>query len=295
MFVLLATVTSVQAEDEQGVEFRLLTYNVHALFKAIAKDAPRDRIPTIGWLANRYDVVLFQEDFEYSKLLAKQMAGSVRIAGNGMGWDARRVAAKVLIAPVAIFIPYFWPPYGDGITTFVDGRFALGESHREPFSECHGWFGANGDCWARKGFLRVRMELPHGGEIDVYNTHLESGPSDVSAVVRSIQLDQIAEAIERDSMGRAVIVGGDFNLARIRLGDRSVKDHYLKRLSLHDSGAGPELPFWRERDFVLFRDGDWTKLTVLASGEAQEFVNRGRALSDHPALFVRFRAEPIRP
>jgi endonuclease/exonuclease/phosphatase family metal-dependent hydrolase len=200
-----------------------------------------------------------------------------------------------LIAPVAIFIPYFWPPYGDGITTFVDERFMLGETHREPYSRCHGWFGENGDCWARKGFLRVRMQLSSGGEIDIYNTHLESGPSDESAEVRGLQLDQLAEAIERDSSGRAVIVGGDFNLARIRLKDRPLKDRFGKRLGLRDSGAGPELPFWRERDFVLFRDGGATRLTVLASGEAQEFVNRGRALSDHPALYVNFRAEVIQP
>jgi hypothetical protein len=70
-----------------------------------------------------------------------------------------------------------------------------------------------------------------------------------------------------------------------------MKLRFRERLGLEDSGAGAELPFWRERDFVLFRSGAGTNLSVEESGEAVEFVSRGRALSDHPALYVRFRVE----
>jgi hypothetical protein len=109
-----------------------------------------------------------------------------------------------------------------------------------------------------KGYLRIRIETPSGATIDVYNTHLESGPSDESTVVRGKQLQSLAEAIERTSRGGAVIVAGDCNLAYIRPGDRKVFKKFRKRLGMSDSGAGPETPFWRERDFILYRSGSET-------------------------------------
>ena len=278
-----------------GTTFTLLNYNVHGLFRMAAKDDPRDRMPTIGWLANQYQVILFQEDFEYHHILAEQLEDSVGYRGNGMGWDPRRVAVKAFLSPVAIFLPHFSPPYGDGVSTFAEKPFELSDVVREPYAECNGWFGENGDCWARKGFLRVRLRVPGGGEIDVYNTHLEAGPSERSVAVRSGQLDELAEAIERLSAERAVIVSGDFNVSFIRPGDRDMKLAFRERLGLTDSGAGPELPFWRERDFIVYRSGPRTRLSVEDAGEATEFVARHRALSDHAALFVRFRAEEVSP
>jgi len=289
-FWVHASAISVAAESRAD-DFKLLTYNVHGLFDWIAKDHPRDRMPTIGWLANHYNVILFQEDFEYSNTLASQMSGTVGFRGNGMGWDPRLVAVKVLTFPFAIFIPHFSPPYGAGLSTFAEEEFAPGEVVREAYDDCHGWVGANGDCWARKGFLRVRLHLPAGGVVDVYNTHLEAGETDPSIEARRAQLAQLAEAIERLSADRPVIVAGDFNLASIRTADRSLKNEFAERLGLEDTGAGSELPFWRDRDSVLYRSGANRELAVVGAGEAKEFVNRKRALSDHPALWVEFRLE----
>ena len=126
------------AAEPPGDDFKLLTYNVHGLFDWIAKDHPRDRMPTIGWLANHYNVILFQEDFEYSNTLASQMSGTVGFRGNGMGWDPRLVAVKVLTFPFAIFIPHFSPPYGAGLSTFAEEEFAPGEVVREAYDDCHG-------------------------------------------------------------------------------------------------------------------------------------------------------------
>lgn len=278
-----------------GSTFSLLSYNVHGLFPLAAKDDPRDRMPTIGWLANPYQVILFQEDFEYHHVLAEQLEDSIGYRGNGMGWDPRRLLAKAFLAPVAIFLPHFSPPYGDGVTTWAEKEFAPSDVAREPYSVCHGWFGANGDCWARKGFLRVRIHPPGGGEIDVYNTHLEAGPTERSMEVRRIQLDALAEGIERLSPDRAVIVSGDLNLAFIRPTDRDMILGFRERLGLKDSGAGPQIPIWRERGHVLYRSGTTTRLTTEDSGEALEFVSRERTLSDHPAFRVTFRVEQVAP
>ncbi|MBW2494546.1 MAG: endonuclease/exonuclease/phosphatase family protein [Deltaproteobacteria bacterium] len=277
-----------------GTEISVLSYNVHGLFPLVAKDDPRDRMPTIGWLANRYDVAIFQEDFEYHDVIREQMTGAVGARGNGMGWDPRRVAVKLLISPVSIFLPHFSPPYGAGISIFVRESLAIpGDVDREPFNLCRGWFGSTGDCWAAKGFQRVGIRTPDGAEVDIYNTHLEAGASNYATEIRGQQLDLLARAIEARPKSRAVIVAGDFNTAFNRPGDRDTLVGFRRRLELRDSGAGPELSYWRERDYILHRDGTETALHVEQAGEAQEFVIRDRALSDHPAIYARFRITPL--
>jgi hypothetical protein len=279
--------------SESGTELSVLSYNIHGLFPLIAKDDPRDRMPTIGWLANRYEVAMFQEDFEYHHVIRDQMPGTVGVRGNGMGWDPRRVFAKLLISPVSIFLPHFSPPYGAGLSIFVRESLAIADDiDREPNGLCRGWFGANGDCWARKGYQRVGIRTPEGAEVDLYNTHLEAGGSHYAAEIRGQQLDILARAIEARPKTRAVIIGADFNTAFNRVGDRDNIMGFRHRLELRDSGAGPEVGNWRERDYILYRDGTATALHVEQAGEGLEFVQRDRALSDHPAIYARIRITP---
>ena len=83
------------------------------------------------------------------------------------------------------------------------------------------------------------------------------------------------------------------NLGYIRPGDRGALAQFRELLGLSDTGAGPETPFWRERDFILYRSGGDTILAVEDSGEALEFTSAGRSLSDHPALFARFDVDYV--
>jgi hypothetical protein len=296
LILLMSIIAGAETPEESRTSddwLTLLSFNVHGIFRMIAKDDPRDRMPTIAWLADHYDIVLFQEDFEYHEILAENLPESDDEEGNGMGWDPRRVLAKAVSFPFAVFVPHFSPPYGSGISTFVRTPFATGISDREAYGLCHGWFGANGDCWSSKGWLRVRVRTPNGAEIDVYNTHLEAGPSATSIAVRRSQLDILADAIETDSADRPVIVAGDFNASFGRPGDRETLMGFRDRLGLRDSGAGPELPNWLERDYILYSHSEDYALVIEEHGEASEFVSRNRALSDHPALYIRFRAKPI--
>ncbi|HXV36650.1 MAG TPA: endonuclease/exonuclease/phosphatase family protein [Myxococcota bacterium] len=290
---LLAAVPALGADEgAAGTQLKVLSYNIHGLFPLAAKDDPRDRMPTIAWLANRYDIAMFQEDFEYHEVIRNQMPGSIGFRGNGMGWDPRRVFAKLLVAPVSIFLPHFSFPYGAGISIFAKESLAQSDDFdREAFEHCHGWLGSNGDCWARKGFQRIGIRTAEGAELDLYNTHLESGTSERSARIRREQLELLARAIEARPAARALIVAGDFNVEFNRSSDRETILNFRRRLQLGDTGAGPELPYWRERDYILFRAGRETQLRVERAGEAREFVDRDRALSDHPALFAEFRAE----
>lgn len=276
-----------------GHPLAILSYNVHGLFRLAAKDAPAHRSRTIGWLANRYDVVLLQEDFEYHQAIAGQFRNRAIIRGRGMRLDPRLLAARILLFPAWLLIPHFSPPYGDGLTVILDDGLAVRqEIVRERFDTCAGWLGDNKDCWASKGFVMTPARLPSGAVIHLYNTHLESGGTPSDQAARRRQLDTLAGAIERLSAGQAVIVAGDLNCAFNRPGDGEMLMAFRARVGLADTGAGPDLSGWRERDYILYRSGLETTLDVDAAGEALEFVNEDRALSDHPAVFAVVRVAP---
>jgi Endonuclease/Exonuclease/phosphatase family len=276
-----------------ATDLSLLSYNVHGLFRLAAKDNPRDRMPTIGWLANKYAIVLLQEDFEYPDVISKQIQHSAAHRGNGVGWDPRLLLLKLALWPFTLPIPHFSIPYGSGLVTYLPRAMDVGAAAtRDPYDDCAGWFGSSYDCWARKGYLRVRLRTPDGAEVDVYNTHIEAGSSRRSVRSRRRNFDTLAAAIDELSAGRAVVVGGDFNVDYSRPEDRDTLTAFRSRLNLADSGAGPQLPVWREHDFILFRSAGSATISVEDAGEATEFVSGARALSDHPALYARFRVLP---
>jgi hypothetical protein len=279
-----------------GAVVSVLSYNVIGLARPFAGENPAARSAAIGWLAHTYDVVLLQEDFEHQRRIARQLSGYTVMRGNGMGWDPRRVAMKTLLFPVRLMVPHFSPPYGAGLTTFVERkRLTTSAVRRRRYHRCSGWVGSNLDCWAAKGFLRVRVGLDGGAAVDVYNTHLDAGSDKRSQAARRTQLAELAADIETHSRDRAVIVAGDLNCAYGRAGDWDLLMDFRARVGLADSGAGPVLPRWRERDHILYRSGRTAALAVTSAGEAVEFVNGDRALSDHPAVFARFRAVAPKP
>jgi endonuclease/exonuclease/phosphatase family metal-dependent hydrolase len=292
--LLLAAFLAGGREARAENELAVLSYNVRGLPPLIAQDRPRSRAKAIGSLASAYDVVLFQEDFEYHSVLRKRMEGSVGVAGNGAVFDVRRLAGRILLAPVTVFLRHFSVPYGAGLSTFVKSHLTQPDGvRRAPYNVCDGWFGNSFDCWASKGYLRVRIGTPAGGLVDVYSTHLDAGQNRRSIKTRRRQLHMLAAAIEEHSRDRAVILGGDLNLAVDHPRDQRLLDEFRDRLGLHDSGAGPELPIWSRRDYILYRSGAGADLSVAHAGEALEFVAGSQALSDHPAVYARFRVSAM--
>jgi Endonuclease/Exonuclease/phosphatase family len=292
--VLLCMPSQSLAETRSGGSFTLLSYNVRGLPRGLS--FPRRRFAAIGRLANAYDVVLNQEVFGATAKLAGQMNGKRAFAGPGLRGDPGRIALKAVLLPFTFFIPDFWPPFGSGLYTFVDQRLldggGLADVERKAYHECYGIVGSDSDCFARKGYLRVGIEAAAGVEVDVYNTHLDAGNDEGSRDARWLQLRELACAIDARASARPVIVAGDLNIGYARKGDRQALAAFREHLGLADSGAGPEDRHWRERDYVLYRDGGAARLIVERSGEQRDFVRDGHALSDHPALFAQFRVEP---
>ena len=142
-----------QAQAPQLQEFvDVLSYNIHGLFALAAKDNPRDRMPSIGWLSRPYEIVLYQEDFEYNSELARQLEHHAGFVGNGAAvGDGRRIIAKIVSWPFTILIPRFSPPYGSGVSTFVSDNIDVYGSNSDHYDDCLGWFDARANCWSANG------------------------------------------------------------------------------------------------------------------------------------------------
>lgn len=70
--------------------------------------------------------------------------------------------------------------------------------------------------FARKGMMHARLEV-RGAEVDVINTHLQSGRSRGAVAVRVAQIEQLRRfAEEVGSASRPLVVCGDFNVDALR-------------------------------------------------------------------------------
>lgn len=254
---LLALVFAAAAARADHVELDVLTYNIHGLPSWIAGDDPPARIPQLLAKAEGYDVVLLQEDFFHQGVV-----------------DAHKRH------------PHLWRGQRSGLTV-LSGFDAVGDAIATPYGVCNGWISAANDCLADKGFLHVRLRLPDGSELDVWNTHLDAGRSDADRDVRASQLAILAAAIETTSAGRAVLVGGDFNLEWDDPADRALLEAFAKRLGLHVAAQTSADGWESHLDYVLVRDG--TDVCMAGGGEKDpSFVDAGgEPLSDHPAIRAR--------
>lgn len=274
-------VAAEPTHNGSGVELRVLTYNTHGLASWIAGDRPGRRFPRIGRLFNRYDLVLVQEDFAHHSRLREVVTHPIVERGNGRSG----------------FLGWLCPSCGAGLTTLV-GLPAprLIDSHSEAYDACSGWFLAGNDCWAEKGFLRVAVELPNGARLDVVNTHLDAGRSKRDRAARRRQLDRLTRRLLSAGDGRALVVGGDFNLDWDVPGDRGLLLAFQRALGLRDTRARPANGSpWEAIDYLMVRSGPEARIEVLEAGMAEEFTHKDRPLSDHPALRVRLLVSPAEP
>ena len=265
------------AAAQQPGQLSVLTYNVHGLPSWVAGDSPTTRMPLVSELINAYDIALIQEDFFHPELLRQSAKHAVVAEGNISRFSSARVFGFLK---------------GSGLTSFVDfPRDQIATIVPEPYATCSGWIAAGNDCWATKGLLIVRLRIAPDSELDVVQTHLDAGRSLEDRKVRARQLDQLRAKLMNFSTDRALIVAGDLNLRRDDLDDVALVAEFADFLELEDTGArGGEQ--WSPLDYILYRSGKGLGLEVMEAGEALEFAFEGEPLSDHPALFTRFRLSP---
>lgn len=256
-----------------AVVLTVLSYNVHGLDSWLVDDDPVARMPQISERLDRYDVALVQESWSYFDLLASCATQPVRERGNGP-------------SPAALF--------QTGLVSFA--RPPLLAVSRGSLGACSGWLTGANDCFADKGYLRLRLRLDNGLALDFWNLHLDAGSGDDDRRAREIQLGHLAERVKELSGDRALVIAGDFNLPAARPEDHTLLERFVQALELVDTGAraAPDGRFAAEQiDYILYRDGPGVALEPVETGEAREFSDGAVPLSDHPALFARFQVVPV--
>jgi endonuclease/exonuclease/phosphatase family metal-dependent hydrolase len=162
-----------------------------------------------------------------------------------------------------------------------------------PFDACSGWLLGANDCLATKGFQLARLRHPAGPEIHVVNTHLDAGAGVDDRDARRRQLERLGDELSRRADGTPLIIAGDMNLDAGQPEDAALLETFKSALSLRDSGARAESGSgFLVLDYILFRGGPEWQLDVLEAGQDPTFFAEGQHLSDHPALFARFRISP---
>jgi endonuclease/exonuclease/phosphatase family metal-dependent hydrolase len=272
---LLIVALLLAASPAAGDEFTVLSYNTHGLHSWVAGDDPATRFPIIGERSNAYDVALIQEDFSHHDALRRGARQPIVERGNPSRFGR-------------------WCPIcsGSGLTILSRfGREDLVELAARAYRDCAGWIGRANDCLATKGFQRMRIRLPGGGELDFVNTHLDAGRSPADREARRSQLDLLRSSIEAEVAAGALILAGDLNLDAADPEDVALRDAFTSALELSNSGARGTRR-WPILDYVFYRSGGGVELEVLEAGEDADFVHGSAPLSDHPAIFARFRTRP---
>jgi hypothetical protein len=281
----LALLAAAQAACNSG-ELLALSYNVAGLPQGLSSSNPERNMPLIAPRLNAYDIVLVQESWKtpdpnpfapsrvYHEILeaASQHAFRSVPKPNPFGSDPARPTAQL----------------SDGLNRFSD--FPFDEEVRIPWSSCFGVVDAGSDCLAQKGFSVARTFFGGDAGVDVYNLHGEAGSSPDDVRIRGEHMTELAAFVNEFSAGRAVIVGGDFNLHTDRAPDSEVFETLLRATGLTDVCAALDCPEPGRIDKFLFRSG--TDVIVEPRSlrfELAEFASdEGEPLSDHDALAVRF-------
>lgn len=281
-----ATVAACTPLPIASGEFLALTYNVAGLPEPLSGSHPAVNTSMISPLLNPYDVVVVQESWQtpdpnplaplrgYHELLvvdATHPYKSVPLP-QPLGGDPARPTAFL----------------ADGLAVFSRMPFT-GVKH-DPWDTC--WQSA-ADCLARKGFMVARTTFAPGVTIDVYTLHLEAGGDPEDEVVREQNVTELVALINSYSLGRPLIVGGDFNLHTDEEPDSTTFQRLLTETGLSDVCAALSCPEPGRIDKFLFRSAAGITITPLSwQFEAATFVDpMGDPLSDHDPLAVRFRWE----
>ena len=269
---LLIIALLLAASPASGDDFTVLSYNTHGLSAWIAGDDPATRFPIIGEKSNAYDVALLQEDFAHHAALRRGARQPTVERGNPSRFGR-------------------WCPVcsGSGLTLLSRwGRENLIELVNRAYGHCSGWIGGANDCLASKGFQRIRMRLPGGAALDFVNTHLDAGPGAEAREARRRQLELLRRSIEAEVAGGPLVLAGDLNLDAANPEDVALRDAFTGALGLANSGARGS-SHWPTLDYIFYRSGGGLELEVVEVGEDTSFVHEGAPLSDHPAIFARFR------
>ena len=272
--------------------FVALSYNVAGLPAGLSSSEPEVNSRLISPLLNDYDLVLLQENW----------ADSPPVPTFDLYWDDITGAATHPHRSTPATNPLGANPFrpsallADGLNRL--SRLPFGPVNRKIWSRCNGITDGASDCLAMKGFSVARTEPVPGVPIDVYNLHAEAGGGPEDEAARAVGMRELASYIDTYSKGRAVIVGGDFNLHTGVPGvDRRVFERLLVNTGLADVCSVVTCADPGVIDKFLFRSSAAVRVTPTSHDFETDVFQRadGEPLSDHDPLAVGFEWEALLP
>lgn len=277
-------------DDDSGFFFRsgtfsALTYNVAGLPEGISSSHPSRFTQVISPRLNTYDLVLVQESWLEPDPYPAELFG-LHLYHQVLAADADH-PFKSEPQPIPLNQDPERPSalVSDGLNRF--SRFPFEPVIRQRWEECDN---SAADCLSLKGFSAARTEIADGVTIDVYNLHMEAGGSANDDRLRRDDVLALIDFINAYSRGRAVIVGGDFNLHIEDEPDGTTFALLLDGAALTDvctqlGCAEPE-----RIDKFLFRSHGTVTITPTSwSNEDAKFrSDDGEPLSDHDPVAVTF-------
>jgi hypothetical protein len=264
-------------------ELLALSYNVAGLPEGLSGSNPETNTPLISPLLNGYDLVLTQEDWEtpIPNSLAPLRVYHELLEAQAMHPYQSEPAPLPLrnnpLRPSAIV--------SDGLNRF--SQFPFGTIARQAWTGC----GDNsGDCLAFKGFSMARTELAPGVCVDVYNLHGEAGNDKGDQALKVTNTRDLVSFMNIFSAGRALIVGGDFNMRLIRSHDAANLNFLTAQTGISNACTALGIVDEEAIDKFFFRSSDALTLTPTSCRfETDIFVTEnGDPLSDHDPLAVGF-------
>lgn len=269
-------------EGDSG-EFLALSYNVAGLPVGFSSSEPDINTPFIAPLLNGYDLVLVQESWKTPELNPFE---PLRVFHEILEEGSRHPFHSVS-AP----LPFGTDPeresalVSDGLNRF--SQFPFEEVNRQRWNGCHI---SAADCLALKGFSMARTTIAPGVQIDVYNLHMEAGGDPEDEALRDAGVTQLVDFMEANSAGRAILIGGDFNLHTDEEPDATQYQRLLDEAGLTDVCAALACPQPARIDKFAFRSSADVAVAPLSwNFETDVFVrDDGEPLSDHDPLAVRF-------
>lgn len=271
-------------------DFLALAYNVAGLPQGLSGSNPATNTPLIAPLLNGYDIVGLQESWQTpdpNPLAPLRVYHEILVEGTDHPYKTEALPQPMgnnPARPSALV--------SDGLAIF--SRYPFDTVAHVPWAQC--WETA-ADCLAMKGFMMARTTVAPGVTIDVYTLHKEAGSAPEDHASRDAGITQMIEFINANSAGKAMIVGGDFNLHTNNQPAATQFARLLDETGLIDVCAALGCPQPGRIDKWLFRSGDTIAIEPLSwRFETDVFVDGGGGpLSDHDALAVRFAWEAIAP
>ncbi len=183
VFFLSLLPTFVLAKDKEQSTLRFITYNTWGLPAPLTTCPSRFKKIAASIGQFNADIIAFEETFAKRAKVLELKEYPYHLYGPGKSKGIKILPSGLLIL----------------------SKFPIIESDYKIYSKCGGF-----DCFANKAILWMKIKIPGVGAINVFATHTNAG---TSMKIKTSQLDEAWEFIQRHLEGRSTVFMGDFNMS----------------------------------------------------------------------------------